>query len=263
MPVAVDVPAVQYDPQTISALVREELEDFHSHLFEEIFTIEQEMRGALIAWFCFFTPKLISKDCKLLLFAIREEIHSRSDYSYSGWFRTLPLEVALYGISPTPGWLQVHKANFDHHKASLRCYVMDTLSLVASQLSIDDQELIPRVAHNLNVSHAGCEWGAAMMAIAQGERENKIKLFQEWAQNFGHNPHEKQLLDDLAAGRMVRNGYFLSVHLRTAAYICHRLCTPRRIGTDISDLQEELFSTSIWEQIQRHPLMDPFIKISE
>ena len=254
------VPASQYHVGHLNTLVRQELSDFWTNITTLPLSRDQELRGALIAWFCVFTPDLINDECRTLLHAFYEKARLDPDYDTSGWFKILPIELALYGITRDQNWLQRHKRNFAYGGAGLRCYVMESLSLVAPELSSEDQELLDRVEQNLSAVHGACEWGAAMMMVGKGQRKHKIQLLSEWGGKFRLNPREKAVLDELAANGCVLNRYFLPHYFRVQTYIIQRLCAAQALYRG-ETTASPLFTGSIAEQVGRHPLMQEYVEI--
>jgi hypothetical protein len=101
------VPAAEYDVGHINAVVRKELSNFWTNITTLPLSRDPELRGALIAWFCVFSPDLIDEECRTLLHAFYEKARRVPDYDISGWFQILPIELALYGITRDQSWLPI------------------------------------------------------------------------------------------------------------------------------------------------------------
>ena len=254
------LPASEYDVSRINLLLRSELSEFWKCIDIVPLTREQEMRGSLISWFCVFTPELVDEECRTLLHSFYEKAVHQPNYDVDGWYRTLPIEISLYGLSRDPSWLRNHKQNFAYGGSTLRCYVMESLSLVAPDLSIDDQELVDRVKHNLKAVHGACEWGVVMLMVGQGQRRDKIQLLSEWSTEFWLNPHEKTVLMGLATQGSVPNRYFLPHYFRIQSYVIQRLSMLQPDHQPLLNAPS-LFAGSIFEQVSRHPLMQPTIEL--
>ena len=170
------------------------------------------------------------------------------------------IELSLYGLTRDQSWLRNHKQNFAYGGSGLRCYVMESLSLVASELSVDDQDLVARVKYNLKVVHGACEWGVAMFDGWKGTTQRKNTIALEMSTEFRLNPHEKNVLVDLATKGSVPNRYFLPHYFRIQSYLIQRLSMlqpdyPPQLSAP------SLFAGSILEQVSRHPLMQSVIEL--
>jgi len=253
------VPASEYDPGRISALLRSELSELWKCFDSIPLSQDQELRGSLISWFCVFTPELVDDECRALLHTFYEKAVRQPNHDAEGWYRTLPIELSLYGLSRDQSWLRNHKQNFAYGGSGLRCYVMESLSLVAPDLSIDDQGLVDRVKHNLKVVHGACEWGVAMLMVGKGQRSEKIRLLTEWSTEFWLNPHEKNVLTDLATQGSVPNRYFLPHYFRIQSYVIQRLSMLQ--PDHLPQLTAPSFAGSIFDQVGRHPLMQAAIQL--
>jgi len=256
------IPAANYDARLIGQLIREEIADFWKHIDDETLTRDQELRGALLAWFCYFAPELVSEDARTLLFAVQKRIRSMQDFQYRGWFRILPIEMALYGLTRESHWLDRHKQEFSCGGSALRFYVMECLALAAPELSIDDDVLHWRVRRNFEVRHTCCEWGGLLFLAGRGEKDRKQALAREWSATYRLNDSEHQVLDALARFGMVENPFFAGHFSKIQSYIIERLCMRRSCHLDIQE-NSVLFAGSIAAQVERHPLMDSYFQIAD
>ncbi len=115
------VPCSQYDAGLVNALPGEEIRAFVEHLSEPALSHEQELRGGLIAWLCYFLPELVAEETSKLL---RDSYEVNRTSYFERWYQLLPLEMAIFGITRNADWLHGHKQNLAYGGSSLRYYVM-------------------------------------------------------------------------------------------------------------------------------------------
>ncbi len=139
---------------------------------------------------------------------------------------------------------------------------MDSLSLVAPQLSVYDEELLRAVEFNLRIHHMGCHWGAATLLVGKGPKTEKEGLLREWLRKYRLNDHERLFLQELLDKGEVANDYFLGHFFLVQTYITHRLCS-KRAKQEQSRVEPQLFAGTIAGQVEQHPLMQYRISISD
>lgn len=250
------VPCSEYDAGLLNALLCEEIRAFVQHLSEDTLSHEQELRGGLIAWLCYFLPELVTRETSKLL----EHSHEANQTAYfERWYQLLPLEMALFGLTRDHRWLKVHKRNLAYGGSGLRYYVMQSLALAVPDLSFDDEEVFDPIKRGLSIPYFGAEFGAAMLAMCRGETRRKKEVLAEWHDRFFLN--RPDVLKNLSEGKQVENWFFLSPFFRIQTYTIHRLCAPRT-GRSPESSPAFRFVGSLMDQVENHAMMQGFLGIA-
>ena len=146
-----------FDVDRLNSVFRSELSEYLNSLPEYNLSEESENCGALIAWLCVFAPETITDESKSKLHEVCYELTARPTYKLVGWFQELPLKLALYGIYREHAYLRSHIENLSYGGSGLRCYIMDSLALVAPEVDIRDEILRWAAGRNLEIVHMACE----------------------------------------------------------------------------------------------------------
>ena len=113
--------------------------------------------------------------------AFAYETKQHVDFRRSKWYELLPIEVVLYALSSDSSWINIARANLNHHNSSLRNFVLKSLLLVVEKLRFDDPYMLGPVSDNLEWGHMGAEDTALFLSMAQGEPEmNRPKSSNGW-----------------------------------------------------------------------------------
>lgn len=270
---AITDPDYEIDSARLERLLIAELHEFQRNFEVRPISEEQELRGVFIAWLAAFVPEVISKVSANELENVASGFRSRGDYRTSGWYRSLPLEIALFALTDDYWWLKLGVWNIDHGTSSLRELVVYSLALVADRLDFHDSELHKRIAYNLEVQHFYCDECIIILAVANGSTEAKRALFKDWHARFGEAPFGGDVLSKLMKGDLVPNP-FLAHFLRVAQYVCLRLAekrseTPDQIITAAPAVQgrlpidepEEPLGRRMWRRMISHPLSASHIQL--
>jgi hypothetical protein len=216
------IPASEYDSALVNALLEEEIRSFALELSEYTLSKEQELRGGLIAWFCYFVPELVSSQTAKLL----QDTHETNRTAYfERWYQLLPLEMALFGLTREEAWLHNHKKNLAYGGSLLRYYVMQSLALAVPELQFEDSQISEPIARGLSIPYFGAEEGAAMLAMCKGAAHSKKAVLKEWHDTFHLN--KPDILKNLSEGKQVENWFFLGHFFTVQTYVIHRLCSRR------------------------------------
>jgi hypothetical protein len=238
----------------------------------------QDLRAFAILWVATFMPELVSARLRSTLARDVGRYRDRPDYRTVCWFRTLPLEAALYALTGKDSWLDTIRFNLDHHKLSLREIVTESLALVADWL-VFDAEMRKRIAHNLEVSHGMCEWPVILFATSRGDPASKRLQIQEWLDSYEVKGDEGEVLEKLVRGhwvtnpflhRLLRTQQFLTIHLAgpqpappgppDEPAVQLSLLSPDQGELDLYDGPPEI-SAEVWRRVTEHPLTSSLIKI--
>jgi hypothetical protein len=181
-----------------------QLEHFQIGFDEHPIPENQDLRALSIAWIAVFLKEAVPPSFVETLMALVLRFRARADFSNFGWYRVSPLDIALFASTGDRAWLCDVASNLDHHKRSLRRFVVNSFALVANRVTFD-REMLDRTAHNLQVRHSGCEELAVLFATSDLTNAEKKKQISQWLSQFRLNPHEEECLRHLAAGEYVVN----------------------------------------------------------
>jgi hypothetical protein len=251
------IPSSEYDAGLLNALLEEEIRAFTADLSQPTLSREQELRGGLISWLCYFVPELVSPENLKLL---RDSHETNCTAYFERWYQLLPLEMALFGLTRDHAWLNNHKRNLAYGGSSLRYYVMQSLALAVPDLRFDDYELVDPIRQGLSIPYFGAEEGAAMLAMCKGPAHSKKAVLKEWHDAFRLN--RPDILKELSEGKQVENWFFLGHFFTRQTYAIHRLCN-RRLSQSSRNSPPFLFVGSLIEQLDQHPMMQRFLKIQD
>ncbi len=266
------------DCERIAQALDAELDAFLRRLHVHPVPEDQDMHGGFIAWVCAFLPETVPGSFTKHLDSVVREVRHRPDYRASWWYRTLLLDVAFFALTDDPSWLEVAISNAGHGASQLRVAILEALAFVADRLSFDDRMLRERVEANLDHVHFYCEDSVMLLLAGKGPVEEKRAWLQGWLdQGKFLNPHQKEALEALAAGRGVPNTFYLNLFLWVQQYVTLRLAatTPSRYvqGTllDVPPPQLALdfplpppdLVSLLWTRLRQHPLMQSHFTLQE
>lgn len=135
-----------------------------------------------------------------------------------------------------------------------------------------DNEMLTRIAHNLEVLHGFCEGPVILYANSVGDPFQKRQQIQSWLDSFEVNLDERDVLEKLVQGHWVMNP-FLNRLLRTQQFLTLRLARPylaSKAPPPLSPEQRELdsfegstdISAEVWNRLSEHPLTHSMIKMN-
>jgi hypothetical protein len=265
------------DCERIAQALDAELDAFLRRLHAHPVPEEQDMHGGFIAWVCAFLPEAIPGAFTKHLESVVREVRHRPDYRSSWWYRTLLLDVALFALTDDPLWLGVAIQHAGHGASQLRVATLEALAFVADRLSFDDRALRECVVANLDHVHFYCEDSAMLLLAGKGAAEDKKAWLMGWL-NQGKflNPHQKDALEALSAGRGAPNTFFLNHFLWVQQYVTLRLAATvpaRYVQGALLDVPPQLalerpvpppdLASRLWTRLRQHPLMQSHFTIQE
>ena len=231
----------------------------------------QNLRGFLTAWFCTLLPEVVTPAFRSALVQQVQQVRTSDSFRAEGWWKNLLMDMAAFGLTNDPYYLEVHRLNLDHHNQELRTFLLLSFALAAPRLSFEDNELRTRVAYNLSISHCFCEWHAVFLLATKGDTARKREELDRWLRDYRLNPAERELLEHVREWGHCQNSFFLEHFLHTASYLAIRL-TAAPLRSDGADRDPDLHATGLfdeaigcdlaklyWERVTDHPLMSSVI----
>lgn len=254
------------EPDSFSMLLDSEFNAFEQHYLQTI-TEQQDLRALLLTWFALFLPEAFSPSLIARLKEFRFAASKETDYASHGWYRLLPLDVALYAIEGDIQLIQNHRLNFDHHKSSIRSVVVRTLGQVAHRLTFGDEELLARCANNLAVMHGQCEWAAVVVLLGKGSAAVKREALKAWLDRYTLNDNERQFLSELLETGYMSNDYLGGYLYWVTRYVAVRVMSQPIATSSNTDTQpplsgiRKIHTSSLWQKVTEHPLAQACITI--
>ena len=238
----------------------------------------QDLRAFFIQWFAVFAPECFEQSLVKEISTFTYETKQHTDFMRSKWYELLPIEVTLYALSSDSSWIDIARANLNHHNSGLRRSVLESLLLVVDRLRFDDPYLLAPVRDNLEWGHGGAGDTALFLCMAQGEPEMKQTQIKQWLDQ-AMNSFDCEKLQKLAHGDYVPNP-FLHYVVRFICYISLRLAShetllqsilfPEILEKQNSTIPDELqlklpiiLESIIWQRMNDHPVFQPFIRLEK
>ena len=246
----------------------------------------QDLRAFFIQWFAVFAPECFEQSLVKEISVFACETKQHVDFMRSKWYELLPIEIALYAFSSDLSWINIVRANLNHHNSTLRMFVLKTLLLVVEKLHFEDPYLLAPVTDNLETWHMGSGDTVLFLSMAQGDSETKHIQIKRWLDQVNMSPQDREKLQALSNGEFVPNPFLHHVTQFTC-YILLRLAsqeTPlqpslfpeipeKQIPTISDELQLKLpivttenpsdLGSIIWQRMNDHPIFQPFIRLEQ
>jgi hypothetical protein len=245
------------DTGRLNAVVVEEL-----HAFESDFDIQpvprhQEIRAGTIAWIARFIPEAIPTDTGMAIAAANGRFHRHPEHRTYGWFRTLYLDAALFGLTGEERYLTYVLSNIDHHASSLREAVIGPLGLVADRLMADHPDLNGRIANSLS---RGTMYNDALLGVflaTNGTAGFKKRQLDAWRRLPTLVPQDRERIDRLLSGLSLPLSFFCDEYARIQRHLLFRLGAPdlARRKASPSWPATPVAVADIEDRVDRHPLM--------
>ena len=238
----------------------------------------QDLRAFFIQWFAVFAPECFEQSLTKEISTFACEMKQHVNFMRSKWYELLPIEVTLYALSSDSSWIDIARANLNHHNSGLRRFVLESLLLVVNKLRFDDPYLLTPITNNLEWGHMGAGNTALFLCMAQGKPEMKQAQIKQWLDQ-SMNSFDCEELQKLAHGEYVPNP-FLHYVVRFTCYISLRLAShetllqsilfPEILEGQNSTISDELqlklpiiLESIIWQRMNDHPIFQPFIRLEQ
>ncbi len=259
------------DINRIALLLSQEFRRYKDGFDESPIPESQQSRGLFIAWIATFLPEAVSQEFVSELETYAYDARDMGDYQYEGWWRILPLDIALYALTGDSKWLLTAMTNIDHHKSDFRRLAFEALALAADRLKADDSQFSSRVASNLEKHHFFSDQAVALFVAAKGEPSVKLKLLTKW-----HALYKDTVADDMIRALCEGRGYdnpFSGMMICLHQYVCLRLMqslseTSLSFARDkgVPQLQltlnsQESLGNVLWRRLRAHPLSSAAIGV--
>jgi hypothetical protein len=250
-----------------------QLERFKGGFDETPIPEVQDLRGLSIAWIAVFFQEAVPSSFLDSLMELVLRLRSHEDFSHHGWFRLIPLDVALFALTGNRDWLCYVASNLGHGTSGHRDFVIRSFALVANRLTFD-RLMLDRTAYNLQVRHGGCEDLVILYAVSDQKGSEKKQQIAKWLSQFTLNPPEEECLRHLAAGEFAVNP-FLRHFLWIQQYVWLSFACdlpvarketlaeqklPDKTVLTVAGAQPQLAgftldSDTVWHRMRAHPLM--------
>ena len=239
----------------------------------------QDLRAFFIQWFAVFAPECFEQSLVKEISTFAYETKQHLDFRRSKWYELLPIEIALYALSSDSSWINIARANLNHHNSSLRMFTLKSLLLVVDKLHFHDPYMLAPVTDNLETWHMGSGDTVLFLSMAQGDSEAKRTQIKQWLDQVNMSSQDRETLQALAHGDYVPNP-FLHYVVRFTCYISLRLASheallqsilfPKMPEEQNSTIPDELqlklpiiLESIIWQRMNDHPIFQPFIRLEK
>lgn len=265
------VPLFPINQEKLSRVLKSEFELWVHNFGQGRIPRSQELRAFFIQWFAVFVPECFEQPLVKEISAFAYETKQHVDFRRSKWYELLPIEVALYALSSDSSWINMARANLNHHNSSLRSLVLESLLLVVDKLRFDDPYLLAPVTDNLERWVFYDTDTVLFLCMAQGEPEMKQIQIKRWLDQVNMSTNAREKLQALSDGEFVPNPFLHHVTQLT----CYILL---RLASQETPLQPTLFleipnefqlkfplilGWLIKQRMSKHPLFHPFIRLEQ
>lgn len=264
------VPLLSINQEKLSRILQSEFELWVHNFDQRPIPEAQDLRAFFVQWFAVFAPECFEQPLVKEISAFAYETKQHVDFRRSKWYELLPIEVALYALSSDSSWINIARANLNHHNSGLRNFVLESLLLVVDRLRFDDPYLLAPVRDNLEWGHMGAGETALFLCMAQGESEMKRAQIKQWLDQ-AMNAYDGEKLQALIDREFVPNPFLHHVTQLTC-YILLRLAsqeTPSQ-PTLFLEIPNEfqlkfpiILGWVIKQGMMEHPLFQPFIRLEQ
>ena len=282
-------PSFPINEEKLSKVIRSEFELWINNFGKGTVTEAQELRAFFIQWFAVFAPECFERPLVKEISTFAYEVKQHVKFSGCLWYELLPVEIALYALSLDSSWINIARANLNHHNSALRRLVLESLLLIVDKLHFDDPYLLDPITDNLKIWHGGSDETVLFLTMAQGDPETKQSQIRQWLDQVEMSPDDREKLQAYSNGEFIRNP-FLHYIIPFACYVLLRLASQetilqlplfpeipenseRQISTTADDLQLTLpnipveeepdLGTVIWQRMNDHPVFQPFIRFEQ
>lgn len=273
------IPSFLINQERLPKILKSEFE-LWVHNFGQVPIPEaQDLRAFFIQWFAVFAPECFEQSLVKEISAFACEMKQHVDFRRSKWYELLPIEIALYALSSNSSWIEIARANLNHHNSGLRRFVLESLLLVVNKLRFDDPYLLTPITDNLETWHMGSGDTVLFLSMAQGDSETKHIQIKQWLDQVNMSPQDREKLQALSNGEFLPNP-FLHYVVRFTCYISLRLVShetllqsilfPEMLKEQNSTMPDEfqlklpiILESIIWQRMNNHPVFQPFIRLEQ
>ena len=282
-------PSFPINKEKLCKVIRSEFELWVNNFGTRPVTEAQELRAFFVQWFAVFAPECFERPLIKEISAFAYETRQHDKFNSRLWYELLPIEVALYALSLDSSWIDVARANLNHHNSSLRRFVLESLLLIVDKLNFDDPYLLDPITDNLRRGHIGSEETVLFLTMVEGNSDMKHSQIKHWLDKEEMSSHHREKLQAYAKGEFIENPFLHHV-IQFACYVSLRLASQetilqlhlfpeipkiseKQISTAAPDLQLTLpnipveeepdLGTVIWQRMNDHPVFQPFIRFEK
>lgn len=271
------IPSFLINQERLPKILKSEFEFWVHNFGQRPIPEAQDLRAFFIQWFAVFAPECFEQSLVKEISGFACEMKQHVDFRRSKWYELLPIEIALYALSSDSSWIDIARANLNHHNSGLRMFVLESLLLVVNKLRFDDSHLLAPITDNLERWHGGDT--ALFLSMAQGDSEMKHIQIKRWLDQVNMSPQDREKLQALSNGEFLPNP-FLHYLVRFTCYISLRLAShesllqsilfPEMLEEQNSTIPDEfqlklpiILESIIWQRMNNHPVFQPFIRLEQ
>ena len=279
------VPSFPINQVKLFRVLKSEFELWVHNFHQRPIPESQDLRAFFIQWFAVFAPECFEQSLVKEISAFACEMKQHADFRRSKWYELLPIEIALYALSSNSSWIDIARANLNHHNSGLRMFVLKSLLLIVDRLRFDDPYLLAPVRDNLEWGHMGAGDTALFLCMTRGDTKMKKNQIKQWLDQV-MNSYDCEKLQELSNGEFIPNP-FLHHITQFTCYILLRLASqetplqstlfpeiPEGQSPTVSDEPQLKFpivmtasdlnlGSVIWQRMNDHPIFQPFIRLEQ
>ncbi len=272
------IPSFLINQERLPKILKSEFEFWVHNFGQRPIPEAQDLRAFFIQWFAVFAPECFEQSLVKEISAFACEMKQHADFMRRKWYELLPIEIALYALSSDSSWINIARANLNHHNSGLRMFALKSLLLVVDRLRFDDPHLLAPVRDNLERGHMGAKETALFLCMTQGEPEMKQTQIKQWMDQV-MNSYDREKLQELFNGEFMPNPFlhhitqftcYISLRLASHETLLQSILFPEMLEEQNSTIPDEfqlklpiILESIIWQRMNDHPIFQPFIKLEK
>lgn len=244
-----------FNSKILNNLFNKELETFKNHFDESMVSEIQDLRGLSILWLSYYFKNYISQENRINIVRFVDEIHSRENFSFHGWYRIPALQATAFTLTSNEFYANALIRNINCGQSANRSYILKCVSIIAPLLSFENEYLSITTLNNIEFNHGLYFENFLLFLTTNGSNEIK----KSWLDNNiedSEKPHVKEfLLKFKNKTESFSSGFFINTFNDIKSYILFKflnqsvkLKNQQQLFNEIVNLDE------IYESERNHPL---------
>jgi hypothetical protein len=255
----------QFGPLDIARLhsiLYQELNSFDAQRQDFPVAESQDLNGYFVEYFAVFLPELFSSNIKHSLRDKVMKYYNCKNYNIDIWYRSTPLEAAVFAIDGDLQCARSCVANIDHANGLLRTAVLNAVALIAPRLDFCFPEVADRLKNNIVIGQSQ-EKSLAILLALNGPLSRKMQLIHEILNESPRKEMPNRLeVEDFYRRPIIKNPFveFSSWLIR---YVTLQLLQAPLVEDSMVSIIRTLFDDVLLQDVNKcmslHPVFQPLL----
>lgn len=247
------------DLSRIASICEEEWQAFLDDMEIDPIPRRQDLRGFFLNWVAVFVPEAFPSSL-LSRMVLWMRKHLDEEETLGNFSKPALIGAALYALTEDQYWICVQARNFDYGGSNVRCFLHNSLALVAPKM-VFDSALVSRLDYGMKIPFFNMDTALALYAVSKGDDpEQKLTNLKKWQTLYFMNSAEAETVDrflkGLPASNPLQHWLLTNTSYALLRLGCHLSGPPvdafLPLGIDLSE---------IWERVGKHPLVSSYIEL--